>query len=196
MFSNAGPGGEESLKRWYLEVHGPDALQNGTFTGLHLYEAVGPYDARFLALWEGRYRSLDEARIGIVPNATGLRDRGRVASDLLVLWSSLSFLTGATLVDHQEAVVTFSVIEGGVFEPTDASVYRYGDIEFCESSAMAAHSRRGWEECAREGIAPLGAYRNMFESPESWMSERLSVGEPWVSQWTPVGSLRVEDLQQ
>src|SRR4051794_25528929 len=97
VLSNAGPGGDEALAKWYMEIHGPDAMENGTFTALHRYQAIGSYDARFLAVWEGRFTSLSEARDTIVPNAAGLKKKGRISDDLVVVWSAMHFLTDSSV---------------------------------------------------------------------------------------------------
>src|SRR5689334_2760450 len=93
VFSNARPGGDEALDRWYMEVHGPEAFANGTFSALHRYQAIGAYDARYLAVWEGAFTSLDAVRARMVGASSGARDRSRISEDLVVVWSSMNFFT-------------------------------------------------------------------------------------------------------
>jgi hypothetical protein len=125
VFSNARDGADEALARWYREVHGPDALNNGTFSALHRYGAVGAYPARFLALWEGSFASLEEARARITPKAGGLRDRGRITPDLEVVWSSLEFLGFSGTAAGAE-VGTLTLVEGGTAPLVDSPTSRYG----------------------------------------------------------------------
>src|SRR5438477_5936922 len=116
VFSNAGPGGDEALHRWYMEVHGPDAFAGGSFSALHRYEAVGSYDARFLAIWEGGFTSLDEVRSRMTPGSAGLRERGRITEDLIVVWSSMNFLTDTTGHPGVGPVRMLTLVEGGCFD--------------------------------------------------------------------------------
>src|SRR5271165_6276920 len=93
VFADAGAGGDEALDRWYMEVHGPDAFARGSFVALHRYQALGAYDARFLAVWEGNFASLDDVRSKMVPGSSDLKDRGRISEDLIVVWSGFHFRT-------------------------------------------------------------------------------------------------------
>ena len=42
VFANPTPEHEAEFNRLYDEIHGPDALENGSFTALHRFRAVGP----------------------------------------------------------------------------------------------------------------------------------------------------------
>ena len=126
VFSNAGPGGDEALARWYMEVHGPDAFAAGSFSALHRYQALGAYDARFLAVWEGAFTSIDDVRSRIVPGSRTLKDKGRITSDLVVVWSGFHFLTDAEFAPGATTVNTLTLVEGGDFDAPGSSTYRYG----------------------------------------------------------------------
>jgi hypothetical protein len=195
VFSNPRPGADEALARWYMEVHGPDALGNGTFSALHRYEAVGDYDARFLALWEGSFTSLDEARSQMVPKAGGLRDRGRITPDLMVVWSSLEFLTAAAPSGERAPVSTLTLVKGDRPEMSGPGPHRYGGVSFYESPDRAEDVMARWSGHGEAGIAPHGPYRNIFDHPEGWpfSDPKADVGS-WVSHWRPIGSLRRSDL--
>ena len=54
---------EAEFNRWYDEVHGPDALENGSFHKMRRYRAVGPgyCPAHYVNLWDGDYQSEAEA---------------------------------------------------------------------------------------------------------------------------------------
>jgi hypothetical protein len=84
VFANPAAEHEVEFNRWYDEVHGPDALENGSFTALHRFRAVGPgYRATpYLALWEAPYDSEAEAWAYIGPRAQALREAGRAGGDV------------------------------------------------------------------------------------------------------------------
>jgi hypothetical protein len=69
----------EEFRLWYDEVHGPDALANGSFVALNRFAAVGAghVAAPFLALWEGTFADETEAWAYIRPRAMELRAAGR-----------------------------------------------------------------------------------------------------------------------
>ena len=67
-------GDAAELARWYRDVHAVDAMKEGPFSALRRYEAVGDYEARYLAIWEGSFTSLLDARAETCPEgrpATG-----------------------------------------------------------------------------------------------------------------------------
>jgi hypothetical protein len=84
-------GKEDEFHDWYDNVHGPDALENGSFTALRRYRAAGPgwCHARFVNLWEGDYSSEKEAWAYIQPRAEELRARGRVSDLSGVTWATM-----------------------------------------------------------------------------------------------------------
>ena len=193
VFSNAGPGGEEALARWYMEVHGPDAFRGGTWSALHRYRAVGDYDARFLAVWEGSFRSLADARATMAPKGAPRRDTSRITDDLVVVWSALKFHPGDAPARPPLPVRTLTLVEGGSFDPPGVTAYRYGDVELYESPDDPADVAARWCSLGDEGVAPHGPYRNMFDHPESWPPEGHPVQTPWISHWRPLASLRREN---
>ena len=70
---------EAEFQHWYDEVHGPDALANGSFVALNRFRAVGPghLAAPYLAFWEGTFRDEPTAWEYIRPRAHELRAAGR-----------------------------------------------------------------------------------------------------------------------
>lgn len=89
-------GREDEFHEWYDTVHGPDALENGSFTAVHRFRAVGPGHraAPFLALWEGRFASEAEAWGYIGPRAQALREAGRVGDIASVRFAIMLFAVG------------------------------------------------------------------------------------------------------
>jgi hypothetical protein len=210
VFSNPDDEHSDEVDRWYTEVHGPDALLNGTFSALHRYRAVGDYEASNLALWEGSFLNLDEARDHIVPRATNLNSRGRVTADLKVLWSALHFLEPPDMDGDADSgvaagipggipvadVKTLTLVEGGDVVDDGSSVYRYGGglvlRESGQSPDEVARRPAGGE---KEGVAPHGPYRNIFAEPEGWLSGMTPFDGVWSSHWVPNGSLTLADVQ-
>ena len=192
VFSNAGPGGDEALARWYMEMHGPDAFKGGSFNALHRYQATGPYDARFLAVWEGAYSSIDEVRAKMVPGSSGLRDRGRITTDLIVVWSCFNFLSGADVPNPEGPVATLTLVEGGRFDVPGTNTYDYGGVVLYESADDPAAVAAQWPGRGAIGVAPHGPYKNVFDHPEDWPPKGEPITEPWISHWRPIGSLRKE----
>jgi hypothetical protein len=84
VFANPTPEHETEFNRWYDEVHGPDALANGSFTALHRFRATGPgyRGTPYLALWEAPYDSEAEAWAYIGPRAQALREAGRAGGEI------------------------------------------------------------------------------------------------------------------
>ena len=83
------PEREQEFHDWYDTVHGPDAIENGSFDALYRYRAVGPgwRPAPYLALWEGRYAGEQELWEYIRPRAHQLSESGRVGSISSVRWA-------------------------------------------------------------------------------------------------------------
>jgi hypothetical protein len=97
---------EAEFNRWYDEVHGPDALANGSFTALHRFRATGPgyRGTPYLALWEAPYDSEAEAWAYIGPRAQALREAGRAGGEvasvryaLMLVAASMRARSGARL---------------------------------------------------------------------------------------------------
>ncbi len=84
VFANPAPEHEAEFNHWYDEIHGPDALENGSFTALHRFRAIGPgyRGTPYLALWEAPYDSEAEAWAYIGPRAQALREAGRAGGEI------------------------------------------------------------------------------------------------------------------
>jgi hypothetical protein len=89
VFADPPSAREQEFHDWYDTVHGPDALENGSFEALYRYRAVGSgwRRAPFLALWEGRWRDEGEAWDHIRPRAHQLSSAGRVGDIASVVWA-------------------------------------------------------------------------------------------------------------
>jgi len=84
VFANPKPEHEAEFNRWYDEIHGPDALENGSFLAVHRFRAAGPghRPAPYLALWEARFDAEAEAWAYIGPRAQALREAGRAGGEV------------------------------------------------------------------------------------------------------------------
>jgi hypothetical protein len=93
VFAEPSPEREAEFHHWYDHVHGPDAIENGSFNALHRYRAAGPgwRQARYLALWEGDYGGEREAWAYIRPRAEELKAAGRVGDVASVVWALMMF---------------------------------------------------------------------------------------------------------
>lgn len=97
VFANPTAEHEAEFNRWYDEVHGPDALANGSFLALHRFRATGPgpRPAPYLALWEARFDSEAEAWAYIGPRAQALREAGRAGGEIASVRFALMLVAAA-----------------------------------------------------------------------------------------------------
>ena len=195
--SNPGAGGDAALREWYEDVHGPDALENGSFDSLHRYIAAGDYPARFLAVWEGRFTSMPEASAYISPRAAELRRAGRVTEDMTVVWASMQFRSSVTVRDPDAPVKTVTLVRGDAtalanmteLPDTKGATYRYGDLLLIEHADDPEVVRREWRTIGNEGLAPE-PYRPVFDVAGDDHVDAFRIEGTWVSHWTPISSLR------
>src|SRR5690606_34032659 len=84
VFANPTAEHEAEFNRWYDEIHGPDALANGSCLAVHRFRATGPGQrpAPYLALREARFGSEAEAWAYIGPRAQALRESGRAGGEV------------------------------------------------------------------------------------------------------------------
>jgi hypothetical protein len=196
VFCNPSDGGDEALDHWYMKIHGPDALENGSFSALHRYEARGDHPARFLAVWEGSFTTMQAARAYIAPRADELRRQGRVTDDMTVTWALMGFRTSTTSAPPVKPR-TLTLVEGAAPEltPPPGRTYVYGDVVLHESDQAVDVVRTRWADLGRPGPAPRGAYRSIFDAPgPNGTLANPAVDGTWVSHWRPIGSLTMTDL--
>jgi hypothetical protein len=91
-FTNIAPGvDEERFHRWYEELHRPDSIEAGMFTHSSRYEAVTPSPVRFLTLWEGNFRKLEDALRCVREGAHKLKGEGRIWPVQTVIFQQFVF---------------------------------------------------------------------------------------------------------
>jgi hypothetical protein len=98
VFGNPAPEHEAEFNRWYDEIHGPDALENGSFTALHRFRAIGPgyRGTPYLAIWEAPYDSEAEAWAYIGPRAQALREAGRAGGEIASVRYALMLIAASS----------------------------------------------------------------------------------------------------
>jgi hypothetical protein len=107
VLAEPSPEQEPDFHDWYDKIHGPDALDNGSFRALHRYRAAGPgwTQARYLAVWQGRYLSEPEAWAYIRPRAKALRAAGRVGEVASVVWALMMLAVPVSGQDSERPVL-------------------------------------------------------------------------------------------
>ncbi len=102
VFANPKPEHEVDFNRWYDEIHGPDAIENGSFTAVHRFRAVGAghRPAPYLAIWEAPYDSEAEAWAYIGPRAHALREAGRAGGDIASVRYALMLVAASSEQGH------------------------------------------------------------------------------------------------
>lgn len=127
VFANPEPEHEAEFNRWYDEIHGPDALENGSFLAVHRFRAVGPghRPAPYLALWEARFGSEAEAWAYIGPRAQALREAGRAGGEVAsvrfaIMLVGVASVRGAVL----EEVGSLTTIQNDWRSPASAGPAR------------------------------------------------------------------------
>ena len=91
VFANPPADRVEELDHWYQVVHGPDAIENGSFNALRRYKCVSNPSAPSLALWEGEWPSDKAAWDYIAPRAKALHAEGRIGDIPSADWASMTF---------------------------------------------------------------------------------------------------------
>jgi hypothetical protein len=110
-----------------------------------------------------------------------------------VVWSALKFLTSPPPPTGPKPVRTLTLVEGGPYGQGRTATYLYGDVELDECADDPDTVADRWRAFGREGVAPHGPYRTIFDDPDGWPPAGEVAHEPWVSHWRPLASLRRED---
>jgi hypothetical protein len=191
VLAEPSPEQEADFHHWYDQIHGPDAIENGSFTALHRYRAVGPgwQQARYLAVWQGRFRSEPEAWDYIRPLAKGLRAAGRVGEVASVVWALMMLegpapgheigndqLGALTTVqndwrfpDPDQSVTDWWKASGLDDAPADGRVQLYtsdpdggGGGYHLALFEQAANDVDAWRGIGVAGMSPTPPYRTIF----------------------------------
>jgi len=220
----ADPPAERELEfhRWYDTVHGPDAFAGGSFTALHRFRAAGGgrHDARFLALWEGRFGSEAEASVSMRAGGAALRESGRISDVVSVRFAIMLFpalpMAGAPCDDVHALTTVQNDWRHAATAPPVSSWWDATGLDAAPATTrwlatsdpggrgpgfhLALFAASGsvdevvasWRDIGTPGSSPLPPYQTMFGELRG---PDPSAPEPepspaWVTHWEPVISLR------
>ena len=179
----------EEFRHWYDEVHGPDALGNGSFVALNRFAACGGGHraAPFLAFWEGQFANEADAWAYIRPRAKALRAAGR-AGDI----ASVAFAIMLVRSSHRgsskptEPVRSLVTVQNDWRDPAGAtSVERWWRTAGLDE---APASRSQWLVTSDPDGRGPGFHLAAFASsdpPEVTMKAWAGIGMPGTSPVAP-----------
>jgi hypothetical protein len=207
-------GAAAEVARWYDEVHGPDAIGNGSFVALHRYAAAGPgfRTAPILAVWEAPFASEVEAWAYIGPRAQELRAAGRVSDHYAVAWATMSLVVDAAVSDRP--VATLTTVQNDWRHPGgDARAWLDGiavpavhhsmhlitsdpegkgpgrHLALFESELDVDTVTAAWAGVGSEGSSPTPPYVTIFaadgDEPPPAPGADLPRSDAWVMHWVP-----------
>ena len=167
VLADPAPHEVDEFQRWYDEVHGPDALANGSFVALDRFEAVGSghVAAPYLAFWEGRFADEAEAWAYIRPRAMELRAAGR-AGDIasvtfaIMLVRAQVFAASATTEPVRSLVTVQSDWRDAATNPSIGDWWRAAGLD----RAPASHTQ--WLVTSDPGGRGPGFHLAAFASSE------------------------------
>lgn len=204
------------LHHWYDEIHGPDAIENGSFNALSRYRCVSNTAAPFLALWEGEWESDHATWEYITPRANALRAAGRIGDIPSASFATTTFVHPELSVTSQQPVRSLTMVQ---------SDWWFGDGDRTASEWLAGldidnrtyHSRSVYSSdplspspglhvaffehdepvapavvTGAAGPSPTRPFRSRFEDhdpsrPERTISAPATRGLVYVSVWEPIG---------
>jgi len=166
VFANPTPEHEAEFNRWYDEIHGPDALENGSFLAVHRFRAIGPghRPAPYLALWEARFGSEAEAWAYIGPRAQALREAGRAGGEVASVRFALMLVGVASAQGPRiEEVGSLTTIQNDWRDPAAAPPARPWWIGLPHDALDAPIRWLATSDAAGRGA---GHHLAVFASPE------------------------------
>ena len=192
------PHAEEQFNRWYDEVHGPDALENGSFHKMRRYRAVGPgyCPAHYVNLWEGDYESEAEAWAYIHPRAEELKARGRVTEgDSGVVWATM-MLAVPTEGDGRADTETLTTVQSDWRFPNAITDPRVWLAQSGVEEVMARAGHHASHSCFTGDPDGKGGGRHLalFEttgSPDDAVAAFAGAGEQGISPTPPYETIFV-----
>lgn len=210
VWSTPFPGVGDDYHKWYNEVHLPDAIENGSFTAMHRYEAVGRgyRPSLYLSVAEADYGSEAEAWASVRPKAQALRDSGRIddlyrvdfATMLLTVDSDVSFHPVETLTTVQndwrkpggDARSWLSALAIPAANPrsvqlftTDPAGARGAGIHLAlyESATDLAATTTAWAGVGAAGMSPMPPYTTLFGVTADTPEDEPDPQPAWVMHW-------------
>lgn len=220
VFANPTRANEAEFNRWYDEVHGPDALENGSFTALHRFRATGPgyRGTPYLALWEAPYDSEAEAWAYIGPRAQALREAGRAGGEVASVRYALMMIAASSEpgpgLETVGSLVTFQndwrdtatapparTWWRSLPEPSAKAPVRWLVTSDAEGRGAGHHlAIHAYPEAQKpeaqkptdiaDGMSPLPPYHTIFGTTIGTDETSIPRAHAWRMQWEPVISQR------
>jgi hypothetical protein len=211
VWSTPNEGVGDDYHRWYDEVHLPDAIENGSFTAMHRYEAVGPghRTGAYLSVAEADYGSEAEAWASVRPKAQSLRDAGRIddlyrvdfATMLLTVETDVSAHPVQTLTSVQNdwrqpggeagawlATVLVPPADGPrsyqLFTTDPKGAKGPGmHLALFESATGLDETVEAWAEAGTPGQSPTPPYTTLFGVEGAPDADAPGPADVWVAHW-------------
>jgi hypothetical protein len=186
------------FNRWYDEVHGPDALENGSFHKMRRYHAVGPgyCPAHYVNLWDGDYQSEAEAWAYIHPRAEELKRRGRITDGISgVIWATM-MLNVPTEGDGRADTSTLTTVQSDWRFPNEITDPRVWLTQTGLDDVMAREGTHLSHACFTGDPDGKGGGRHLalFETEgtvDDAAAAFAGVGEPGISPTPPYQTIFV-----
>jgi hypothetical protein len=210
VWSTPHPGVEDEYHRWYNEVHLPDAIENGSFTAMHRYEAAGPgyHFARFLSIAEADYGSEEEAWASVRPKAQALRDAGRVHDLYRVDYATMLLTVATDVTDHPvrtltsvqndwrapggEATAWLASLAVPAAAPRSMQLFTTDprgaggggrQLALFESATGLDETVAAWAHAGTAGSSPTPPYTTLFGVEGKRPAEEPGLASTWVAHW-------------
>lgn len=181
VFANPPADRVAELDHWYQVVHGPDAIENGSFNALRRYRCDSNPTAPLLALWEGEWPSDKDAWDFIAPKAKALHAEGRIGDIPSADWASMTFSSVPPCAPlATQPVLSMTMVQSDWYHPVrDQSL-----AEWARETGLDADGAGGpWHSRYFYSADPLveaGLHAAFFESS----AEVADV----VEKWTGIGA--------
>ena len=117
VFAQPSAGRATELQEWYDVIHGPDALENGSFNALSRWQCVSHPGAPFLALWEGEWVDDNDAWDYIRPRAIELNKLGRIGDIPSADWAQMTFAGSPKCSVSNQPTRTLTMVQSDWYHP-------------------------------------------------------------------------------
>lgn len=210
VWSTPHDGVEDEYHRWYNEVHLPDAIENGSFTAMHRYEAAGPgyHFARFLSVAEADYANEEEAWASVRPRAKALHEAGRVRDLYRVDYATMLLTVATEVSDHPVATLTtvqndwrnpggdvddwFAALEIPESSPRSMQCFTTDargaggagrHLALFESATGLEETVADWVATGTAGFSPAPTYTTLFGVEGERPADEPELADTWVGHW-------------
>jgi hypothetical protein len=181
VFANPPAGRATELQEWYDVIHGPDAIENGSFNFLSRWQCISRPGAPFLALWEAEWSSDAHAWGYIRPRAIQLNTEGRIGDIPSAEWAQMMFAAPNHAETTEQPTRTLTMVQSDWYhapkdQPLEVWAAAHG-LDRREAGGGTWHSRTLYS--ADPAVEP-GLHVAFFESID-WLGA-IAAG------WSGIGS--------